>query len=842
MAAAEANEAPSTNAVKKKDLWEVDVLESDDKAWGEKTGVEKATTVFVQVMKICFVCWFLYSFIISLGIMGDAFKVIAGPTAGQVFRNNEIFDNPIAGLVLGILATVLVQSSSTSTSIIISMTASNLMEVKNAIPMIMGANIGTSVTNTIVSMFQIGNKDEYRRAFAGATVHDCFNFLTVVVLLPVEAATGLLREISAGIVGDQDFEKEDKIDFLKKITKPVTARIVAVDKKLVTKVAEAEDQATLDELLEQSMLKNSRTTDNNIFLDTPLSDQAAGWILLIVSLILLSTCLILLVKVLQSVFKGRAAIAMKSLLNLEFKSVPFIADYILIVAGMIITILMQSSSVTTSTLTPLVGIGLVRLEKMFCFTVGANIGTTVTGILSALASSNINIGLRVALAHLFFNLLGTAIYFPIPIVRAIPLAMAKTLGCVAADWKWFPPVYIAIAFGLVPVLLLVLSLIHWAVLLVFLALALPAFFATMVILALRKRSPERLPQWALKDPKIGQYSILPPSMMMNPPAEEDDAVVTSSNADSKNSWIFEPFVWGPTWFVICGLLLVCFNAKWADFKYHLQDSRNHFGMGAWQACGVEFESGTTWASQPTTDFAVCQAHYQSVNQYFIGNCSVSGSGFADVDGRDVEYWDMMEASTTICSVNDWLTLCLQTSCEGSKHSDQCRNVSEDVTREYTWSYPAAGVPWTAGDKCREPSLLCDSDGGVATAGNLAVVAFVFCAIGQLAIFFRAAVGKARQQVALMGIFGILLLGWILLVASAASMGATLNGDAECVLAVPGNHGFARAKGTFGDMVNAGGSYAYYVVIASCIVQAVVLLVLGQKLVADRSQAGGKSEA
>ena len=66
--------------------------------------------------------------------MGDAFKVLGGPTAGQVFRNAEVFDNPFAGLVLGILATVLVQSSSTSTSIVISMTAAGLMSVKNAIP------------------------------------------------------------------------------------------------------------------------------------------------------------------------------------------------------------------------------------------------------------------------------------------------------------------------------------------------------------------------------------------------------------------------------------------------------------------------------------------------------------------------------------------------------------------------------------------------------------------------------------------------------------------------------------------------------------------------------------
>ena len=62
--------------------------------------------------------------------------------------------------------------------------------MKLAIPIVMGANIGTSVTNTIVSMGQITNKDDFRRAFAGATVHDIFNWLTVIVLLPLEVITG----------------------------------------------------------------------------------------------------------------------------------------------------------------------------------------------------------------------------------------------------------------------------------------------------------------------------------------------------------------------------------------------------------------------------------------------------------------------------------------------------------------------------------------------------------------------------------------------------------------------------------------------------------------------------
>jgi len=110
-----------------------------------------------------------------------------------------------------------------------------LIEVKNAIFMIMGANIGTSVTNTLVSLGSFTEKDEYRRAFAGATVHDCFNFLTVITLLPIEAATGFLFHIASGICDSigvsDDEEKGSKTDFLKKITKPVGSRLLGIDKK-----------------------------------------------------------------------------------------------------------------------------------------------------------------------------------------------------------------------------------------------------------------------------------------------------------------------------------------------------------------------------------------------------------------------------------------------------------------------------------------------------------------------------------------------------------------------------------------------------------------------------------
>ena len=126
-------------------------------------------------------------------------------------------DNPIAGLCIGILATVLLQSSSTTTSITVGLVP-DILEVKLAIFVIMGANIGTSVTNTIVSMGHLGDGDELERAFAGATVHDMFNFGAVLILLPLEAITGFLYHITDAITPDEVSDGEKWVGPVKKVS------------------------------------------------------------------------------------------------------------------------------------------------------------------------------------------------------------------------------------------------------------------------------------------------------------------------------------------------------------------------------------------------------------------------------------------------------------------------------------------------------------------------------------------------------------------------------------------------------------------------------------------------
>lgn len=96
--------------------------------------------------------------------------------------------------------------------------------------------------------------------------------------------------------------------------------------------------------------------------------------------------------------------------------------------GAVLTFLVQSSSVFTSTLTPLAGAGLVSLERAYPLSLGSNIGTTTTSMLAAFADGGdyFRETLQIALVHLFFNITGILLFYPIPVMRW-PLVMARFL-------------------------------------------------------------------------------------------------------------------------------------------------------------------------------------------------------------------------------------------------------------------------------------------------------------------------------------------------------------------------------------------------------------------------------
>merc|ERR1712226_601544 len=163
-------------------------------------------------------------------------KVMSGCKAGELFGDDT---NPIAGLMVGILATVLLQSSSTTTSIIVSLVGGDdgTISVDQGIYMIMGANIGTSVTNTIVAMGQMGDGDQLERAFAGATVHDMFNFLCVATLFPIEVITHYLYYFTK-IMLPNTVDDGDKWEGpIKKFVSPLTKKIIIPNKSVIKNIS-----------------------------------------------------------------------------------------------------------------------------------------------------------------------------------------------------------------------------------------------------------------------------------------------------------------------------------------------------------------------------------------------------------------------------------------------------------------------------------------------------------------------------------------------------------------------------------------------------------------------------
>uniref|UniRef100_A0A8D0L9B5 Sodium-dependent phosphate transport protein 2B n=1 Tax=Sphenodon punctatus TaxID=8508 RepID=A0A8D0L9B5_SPHPU len=515
------------------DPWSMPDLEDSGIKWSDMDRKAKIIYILTGIGKFILLLGLLYFFVCSLDVLSSSFQLVGGKAAGDIFKDGSVLSNPVAGLVIGVLVTVMVQSSSTSSSIIVSMVSSTLLSVRAAIPIIMGANIGTSVTNTIVALMQAGDRNEFRRAFAGATVHDFFNWLSVFVLLPIEVISGYLYHLTNVIVDSFHLESgEDAPELLKVITDPFTKLIIQLDKSVINAIATNDESAknkslvkfwcdTITNVTTMNVttsenctspdlcwtngnltwtIKNTSTTENiqkckHLFVNVNLPDLGIGLILLALSLIVLCTCLVLIVKLLNSVLKGQMSNVIKKTFNTDFPY-PFswLTGYMAMFVGAGMTFIVQSSSVFTSAITPLVGIGVISIERAYPLTLGSNIGTTTTAILAAMArpGSTLKYSLQIALCHFFFNVSGILLFYPIPFTR-VPIKLAKGLGNITAKYRWFAIFYLLLCFLTIPLAVFGLSVAGWPVLVGVCVPILAAFIAVVVINVLQTKRPHLLP-------------------------------------------------------------------------------------------------------------------------------------------------------------------------------------------------------------------------------------------------------------------------------------------------------------------------------------------------------------
>lgn len=350
----------------------------------------------------------LYFFLLGVKSLSAAFKLLGSDLLGAFFSATE---NPFIGLMVGVLATTLVQSSSVSTSMIVGLVAAPELPlpIGNAVPMIMGANIGTTVTNTIVSLGHMARPQEFRRAFATATCHDFFNFITVAVLLPLELMTGYLQRSAVWLS-----------------TRAGSWEGVDYDSPLGTalKTGLAPIQGAVEAVVPAGKLQ--------------------GLVLVVIAMGMIFAALALLVRVLRSAVQSRIEGSFSRFLDVN--------TFVSIGIGAMLTIMVQSSSITTSLLVPLAGAGMITLSQAFPVTVGANLGTTITALMAAMAVSGANAqaGVVIALVHLLFNLTGMLMIMPFPPVRELPIRAATWLADVATRSRRWALVYVLILFYAVP--------------------------------------------------------------------------------------------------------------------------------------------------------------------------------------------------------------------------------------------------------------------------------------------------------------------------------------------------------------------------------------------------------
>lgn len=359
--------------------------------------------IFQHIQIALYIVVTLVLFLFSIDLMVSSFQRLGGNLSESILRATV---NPYSALFIGLLITALLQSSSTTTAMTVALVASGSLTLQTSIPIIMGANIGTTITSTIVSLGFIHRKKEFRRAVAAGTYHDFFNILTAVVLFPLEYYYGFLSGLST-LLASSLFPNFDQ---------PVNTTVDSY-------------WLSFDPIINYLL---------RIFPNAGLLGLT-GLVILFASIIIFRRIISDLLQVRAPAFVGRFFFRnpLKSFLW-----------------GLLTTSAIRSSTITTSVVVPFVAKRMVTLKQAAPFILGANIGTTITAFIAAGLNTSSSAALSIAMAHFLFNLIGVIIFFPIPILRNIPMELANRLGRLTLKFRMAGFVYLLSTFFFIPFVLI----------------------------------------------------------------------------------------------------------------------------------------------------------------------------------------------------------------------------------------------------------------------------------------------------------------------------------------------------------------------------------------------------
>ncbi len=358
-----------------------------------------------RIKRILLILILFYIFFVSIALMSYSFKCFGREFSEKLISTTS---NPVVGLFIGLLATSIIQSSTTTTSMVVGFVAGGALSIRCAIPIVMGANIGTTITCALVALGHITRKEEFRRAYASSTMHDIFNILTVIILFPIEMATRFLER--SAIFLASFLEQTEGFQITSPFKLMVKPAVNFIDSIFIN------------------------------FFNMPI--KLAGSFMLVLSFVILIISLFFMAKIMKKAVANKAEIIFDKILGR--------GGLIAILMGCLFTAMVHSSSITTAILVPLVGSGVLRIETAYPIVLGANVGTTVTALLAAL-TGNIA-GITIAIVHLLFNICGLLIFYPVKAVRRIPLFLARSLANIASEKKIVAFAYVGIVFFVIPLI------------------------------------------------------------------------------------------------------------------------------------------------------------------------------------------------------------------------------------------------------------------------------------------------------------------------------------------------------------------------------------------------------
>src|SRR5215831_19083467 len=355
----------------------------------------------------------IYLLICAVSIISRGFSGLGGDAAHSMFA---FAANPWVGLSVGVLGTVLIQSSTTTTAIAVTAVGSGALPIRGAIPIILGATVGTTVTTTLVALTFIGSRTEFRRALAASTIHDFYNLLALLIFFPLELIWHPLERISGALTnalyGTGWLPDPDRFNFVRAATRPIVDGVTRATSHLSTTLG-------------------------------PLFTIVIGAVLILAAVHYLG-------KLLKLLMVGRARDILTAAVGRN--------AYVAMASGMGVTVLTQSSTVTNSVLVPFAGAGILTPAQVYPVTVGANLGTTFTTVFAAFAvvGRDAKISLQTAFVHLLYNVFAIIVIYVIPVLRPVPLFCAETLARIAAERKWVVAVYLITVFIVLPALVIIL--------------------------------------------------------------------------------------------------------------------------------------------------------------------------------------------------------------------------------------------------------------------------------------------------------------------------------------------------------------------------------------------------